>query len=82
MRQRTPMMQAYAECVDTTNNEIIHQKGTYDEQYYRYDGKTYNAYNPEDHDNGGSVKSTKSQPIHILPRHQSRTLSEDVQAES
>ncbi len=81
MRQRIPMMQAYADCIDTIyNNETTNEEGIHDEQYYRHDKDTSNNTHPADHDHERSFTGTQYQPSHTLPGHQSGFLSQTVQA--
>jgi integrase len=80
MRQRIPMMQAYADCLDAINShEITYQEGNYDEQDYQQPGHAYHDYNPENPEHGRSIGGFgQYQPIHALPGYQNRAVSEAV----
>lgn len=80
MRQRIPMMQAYADCLDAINNHTITYEETInDERYYQFYRDPHHGNNPKDHYHGRSITGIgKYQPIHTLPGHQSGTLPKAV----
>lgn len=78
MRQRVPMMQAYADCIDQfNNNEINYKEIINNGQYYQSNRNIGNVDNSEDTEHSGSAKSIgQYQPIHTQPRDQIGALSE------